>query len=102
MAYYECTAPGSCSDVYDLYRSFGQVDGDWLTTIASAVQPPCVLGFRVRALSMDDDGNLRIDEWLYQEQDDSLSSDQCLFAEARTRGESMPCVEQAVWMAAAN
>lgn len=91
VAYYSCAAPGDCNDTFDLFRSFGRTDGVWVTTVATAVAPGCLLRFRRRELTATDDGVLIIDT-VHEALDESLPDDECVQATARARGESMPCV----------
>ena len=71
----------------------------YVTTLASAIEPPCALGFRRRVLERVDDTTIRIDETLQREVDMSLSGDACSIEEASARRDAMPCVEQSVWTA---
>lgn len=99
VAYYPCHELGACNSVIDLYRSFGEAAEGWLTTVASAIQPPCMLGFRKRVLSRADAMTITIVETLQQEVDDTLSGAACSLDEARARRDTMPCVERTVWSA---
>lgn len=99
VAYYRCFELGVCEEVLDLYRSFGVAPDGYVTTLASAIEPPCTLGFRRRVLERVDDTTIRIDETLQREVDMSLSGDACSIEEAGARRDTMPCVEQSVWTA---
>jgi hypothetical protein len=99
VGYYRCFELGACEEVVDLYRSFGVAPEGYVTTVASAIEPPCMLGFRIRLLERVDDTTIRIDETLQREVDMTLSGDACSIEEARARRDSMPCVEQSVWTA---
>ena len=85
IAYYPCTAPGKCDDVYDLARSFG---GDREGHVATAI-PGCTLSYRVRVLAYAGDG-IAITERHYSVMDPSAT---CTQEEARARGEEMPCID---------
>lgn len=99
IAYYPCHELGACSTVLDLYRSFGAAPDGWLTVVASAIQPPCMLGYRRRVLSRIDEMTITIDDTLAQQVDDTLSGDACSLDEARARQDVMPCVAESVWTA---
>ena len=92
LAYYPCAGPGECNDVHDLFRSFGRVDGQWVTTVATAIAPGCLLRFRRRVLEGTGDGVLIVDR-AYEQLDDTIDDAACVQALARERGDSMPCVE---------
>jgi hypothetical protein len=100
VGYFQCFDAESCSEMYDLYRSFGGGDdGGWLTTVSTAIDPGCTLQYRERILSRVDDMTIEIDDVLYQEVDPSLSGEACAIAEAKRRGTTMPCVKQTVYLA---
>lgn len=99
VGYFACVDLGACTDVHDLYRSFGKVGARWLTTVSTAIDPGCMLQYRERTLTRVEGAGgatIAIDDWLHQDVDPTLTGEACAIEEARARGTSMPCVTHAV------
>lgn len=92
-AYYHCTAPGTCEDIYDLARSVGDGPDGWSLHVSIAGGTPCRLTFRRRVLERTADGVRYVID-VHQQVDDALSPDRCTSDEARARGRAMPCVDR--------
>ncbi len=93
VAYYECSAPSRCDDVYDLSKTVGRGPEGLSLHIAIGGGTPCKLTFRKRTLTRTASGvQYSID--VHQQTDDTVAADQCTSDEARRRATAMPCVEQ--------
>ncbi len=97
VAYFPCTAVGTCDDLHDLTRSFGAAkDGDtaWAGYLATAIPgTTCTLTYRVRRLSRDGDGHVVITTETFRDTDDTLTGSACDQQAAADRGTAMPCIE---------
>lgn len=103
VGYYPCFDAQTCSEMYDLYRSFGgSTESGWLTTVSTAIDPGCTLQYRERILTRVDDVTIEIDDVVYQDVDPSLSGDACGPPEAKRRGKTMPCIQETVHLADAH
>lgn len=99
MASYACRDPKDCSEVHDLYYSFGRVAGAWTTSIYAAVKPPCQLSHTQRVLTDVDADTIQVESKVWRIVDDSVAPEACDYPLAKSRAPSMPCVEREVWTA---
>jgi hypothetical protein len=92
VAYYDCSAPSRCDDIYDLARTVSDGPEGWALFISVAGGTPCKLSYRRRVLERVDDNTIRYVVSLHSVTDASITS--CTSDEAKRRGRTMPCVEK--------
>ena len=92
VAYYACSAPEVCADIYDLARTVSDGPDGWALFIAVAGGSPCKLSYRRRVLERVDGETIRYVVSLHSVTDASIA--ECTSAEAKRRGRTMPCVEK--------
>lgn len=94
VAYYACSSPDVCDDIYDLARTVSAGPDGWALFIAVAGGTPCKLSYRRRVLERVDDNTIRYVVSLHSITDASIAPEQCTSEEAKRRGRGMPCVEK--------
>jgi hypothetical protein len=92
VAYYACSAPETCDDIYDLARTVSDGPDGWAIYIAVAGGSPCKLSYRRRVLERVDAQTIRYVISLHSQTDASITD--CTAEEAKKRARSMPCVEK--------
>lgn len=100
VAYYACSAPGTCEDIYDLARTVSDGPDGWALFIAVAGGSPCKLSYRRRVLERVDGATIRYVISLHSVTDASIV--ECTSEEAKKRGRTMPCVEKKTIVAKKN
>jgi len=92
VAYYACSGPQTCDDIYDLARTVSDGPEGWAIFVAVAGGSPCRLSYRRRVLERVDEQTIRYVISLHAVTDASIT--ECTAEEAKKRGRTMPCVEK--------
>jgi hypothetical protein len=94
-----CTAVAQCDADWDLFSSFGEMDGGgWGSTMSSASisgTGPCYLTHVQRELTRATPDSIVIVTTRYEDTDDTLTTaETCTYEAAEARGTTMPCTSK--------